>query len=197
MKRRDQTMSPLIRPTLTVLSFTLLLGAYCNRDRECSDLRGETVEMALLDPVECNENSLLACSSFRIPDRLVVRVLDEPAQRRDLLCEVYRGELLSGDFGLELLGPIDGTLGVGGDFGLAELARVPDTECYGRLYVSFARLAATDPDDPLVPPPEGGANWLMELVFEPTEEEPCRDVQPRCVQDRCVGVASRAAAPSI
>lgn len=181
---------------VTPMFVVCLLGAECGRTEDvCVDLRGETVEVALEDPIECNERSLLACTAFAVPERFVVRVLDETVQLRELSCDIYRAELASGELdGLELLGSTDGTLAVGGDFALAELVRVTGTDCYGRLYVSFARLASLDGphvDDVLAMSADGSPGWALEMEFEPTDAAACADVQPRCVNNRCAIFASR------
>jgi hypothetical protein len=181
-----------IRPhvALALLVCTFASGAECGRtERACVDLREQWVEVTLEDPIECGVSPLLACTSFSIPERFVVRVLDEPAQRRALPCEIYRAEIVSGAFdGLELLGPTDGTLSVGGDFAVAELVRVEGTDCFGRLFISFARIqpaGGQEPEDLLAPPPDGVPVWAMELEFDPTDEDACAAVQSRCVNNRC------------
>lgn len=170
------------------------LGADCGRpELACVDFSGRTVELTIANPEPCLAYpAARVCSNLTLPERLVVRILDEPVQRRELQCEVYRAEIVEGDFGdLELLGPTDGTLVVSGDFAVAELVRVGATDCYGRFFVSAARIGPLDRSDAeywLTPDTDVDSEtgkWAFAYEFIPTDPAACEGVQTACNNSHC------------
>jgi len=173
-----------------VLASILSSGAECGRaEVACVDFSGRTLEVSVVDAESClSYPESRVCSSFRLPDRLLLRVTDEPVQRRELQCEAHRAEIVEGDFGdLEFLGPADGTLVVSGDFAVAERVRVAGTECYGRFFVSLARIGALERGDPeyWLSPEADIEKWAFAYEFIPTDDVACAGIQSACDNSHC------------
>lgn len=179
-----------IRPhvALALLVCTFTSGAECGRtEGACVDLRGRVVELRLADPA-CFTHSVSGCRDLMLPDQLVVRVIDEPVQRRELMCETYRAEVVVGDFGdLELLGPVDATLQVSGaSFAIAESVRVGSTECFGRLFVAAGPFGegSSRPEEWLGVEP-GDPKWSVAFRFVPNDPATCDGVMNECTSSNC------------
>lgn len=172
-----------LHPVLVALVCVLCLGADCRkREDACIDWSGRTLELTATDWAECSTFNSSACTGFTLPDRVVLRILDEPVRLRDFECQMSRAELVEGDFpDFEFLGPADATLVVSGDFAFAESVRIRGTECYGRFYVGAARIGETERGNPdyWVLPREGGGTWAIGYRFLPNETEACAEI-PDC-----------------
>jgi hypothetical protein len=178
-----------LRALSLVAVVALCLGARCGAsDAACVDLRGRTVELRLSDPTACFTSSVSACRELTLPDRLVVRVVDELVQRRDLRCDTYRAEVVTGDFGdLQLLGPADATLEISGaSFAVSESVRVGSSDCFGRLFVAAGPLGegSSRPEDWLVMEP-GHPRWSAAFRFVPSDTASCTGILNECTSANC------------
>lgn len=183
------------RATSLLLALTsTFLGADCRKSEvACIDWSGRTLEMSLPNWEECSTFNARVCSGLTLPDRVVLRILDEPVQLRSVQCETYRAEIVEGDFpDLEFLGPTDGTLVVSRDFAVAELVRIRDTECYGRFFISAGRLGETERGNPnyWVAPGAGATTWALGYRFIPNDASACSEVQLDCDHECDADVAA-------
>ena len=172
---------------LLILTSTLFLGADCRKPEvACIDWSGQTLEMDVYNWEECSTYPSYVCSNLTLPDRVVLRILDEPVQLRELQCEMFRAELVEGDFpDLEFLGPADATLVVSGDFAVAESVRIRGTDCYGRFFIGGARLGERERGNPnyWLVPGTGSTTWALGYSFIPSDPEACAEVQTDCTNE--------------
>ncbi|MCB9619835.1 MAG: hypothetical protein H6724_10365 [Sandaracinus sp.] len=166
------------------LASTLFLGADCRKPEvACIDWSGRTLEMTLPNWEEYSDYPSYACSALDLPDRVVLRILDESVQ---LQCGMPRAELVEGDFpNLEFLGPADATLVVSGDFAVAESVRIRDTECYGRFFIAAARIGDTSRGNRQfwVTPGDGATTWAFGYRVVPNDADACGDIQADCTNE--------------
>ncbi|MCA9613383.1 MAG: hypothetical protein KC586_11575 [Myxococcales bacterium] len=174
-------------PLLFALASTLFLGADCRKSEvACIDWSGRTLDLQAYDWAECSTANAQVCSGLQLPDRVTLRILDEPVQLRELQCEMPRAELVAGDFpNLEFLGPADATLVVSGDFAVAESVRIRDTECYGRFFIAAARIGDTSRGNRQfwVTPGDGATTWAFGYRFVPNDSDACADIQADCTNE--------------
>lgn len=156
----------------------------------CVDLRGQVVELQLADAEACHTSSIAACRELSLPDRLVLRIVDERVHRRDLQCETHRAEIVSGDLGdLELLGPADATFEVANaSFALAESVRVGSSDCYGRLFVAAGLVGegSSQPEHWLGASSDS-PRWSIAFSFVPDDPSACAEIAKECSSANCFG----------